>query len=108
MKINAAQGQVKSKISPKEELRAKLAEKFGDKFKAKAEIDKEKQQAKAAEVEISDSAKKKAHIDPEGFGDVKNNDPNSEETKIKLKALLQTGGFNFSDKERGALSEILK
>ncbi len=108
MKVHAASGQNETKISPKDELKAKLAEKFGDKFKAKAEIDKEKQQAKAAAVEISDSAKKKAHIDPEGFGDVKKNDPNSEETKIKLKALLQTGGFNFNDKERGALSEILK
>lgn len=103
MKVNAANGN--------EQLRKKLAEKFGDDFKSKAQIDKEKE-AKRKElekdkVELSDSAKKKAHIDPEGFGDVKNNDPNSEETKAKLQGLLKSGAFSFNDKERAALGEIL-
>lgn len=108
MQVNAASGQSHSPKSKKEieqdEVRKKLAEKFGDKFKDKKEIKKEKEDS----VELSNSTKKQAHIDPEGFGDVKKNDPKSEETQEKLKALLKTGAFHFSDKERQALGEILK
>ena len=113
MKVNAVQSQEKPSISNKErerqEIREKIAGKFGDKFKTKnekakiklAKIDKDK-------LELSNSAKKKAHINPEGFGDVKTNDPNAEETQAKLKGLLESGGFEFSQKERNALNQILK
>jgi len=107
MQVNAASGQTQAPKSKKEmeqeAIRKKLAEKFGDKFKEKKKV-----KPKEDSVELSNSAKKEAHIDPEGFGDVKKNDPSSEETQEKLKALLKTGAFQFSDKERAALGEILK
>jgi hypothetical protein len=116
MKVNAVQSQEKPTISNKErerqEIRKKIAGKFGDKFKTKNEINEIKSkklaELKKDKIELSDSAKKKAHIDPEGFGDVKNNNPKSEDTQMKLKGLLRSGGFQFSDKERAALGKILK
>lgn len=39
--------------------------------------------------------------------DVGLNKPNDPGTQEKLKGLLKSGGFNFSDKERDALSSIL-
>ncbi len=36
------------------------------------------------------------------------NDPKTPETQEKLKHLLTCGGFNFSDKERKVLGEVLK
>lgn len=106
MKVDAA---VRQDVQPKskgelekEALRARIAEKFGDKFKDK------KTKPKQDLVELSNSAKKDAHIDPDGFGDIKKNDPKSESTQAKLKGLLRAGGFNFSEKERSVLSEILK
>ena len=41
------------------------------------------------------------------MGDIKSNNPNSEETKDKIKGLLVTGSFNFNEKEKAALQEIL-
>lgn len=41
-------------------------------------------------------------------GDVGLNDPNDPATHGKLKSVLSMGGFNFSDKERAALENILK
>lgn len=40
-------------------------------------------------------------------GDIKPNDPNDTNTTEKLKGLLSTGGFNFSEKERETLGKIL-
>lgn len=108
MKINAAVKQQeilpkksKSQIE-KEDTRKKLAEKFGKKFETKSE------KKEAASVELSNSAKQQAHIDPDGFGDIKDNDPTKESTQNKLKHLLKSGAMIFSDKERAALGEILK
>jgi hypothetical protein len=39
--------------------------------------------------------------------DIASNRPDDEMTQEKLKGLLRTGGFSFSDKERKALSSIL-
>lgn len=39
--------------------------------------------------------------------DIGKNDPNSEETQEKLRYVLRTNAFNFSDQERAALSDIL-
>ncbi len=41
-------------------------------------------------------------------GDVGLNNPNDPATHGKLKSVLSMGGFNFSDKERAALENILK
>lgn len=101
MEVNSATSQ--KTFSPIEkqqaEIRAKLAAKFGNKVLPKQKEDK---------AEISVKAQKRAEPGDEDFADVKNNNPNSEETREKLKALLKTGAFHFNDKERGALSEILK
>jgi hypothetical protein len=40
--------------------------------------------------------------------DVGKNDPSDPHTRGKLQTLLSSGGFNFSEKEREALSQILK
>ncbi len=85
-------------IAEKKALREKLAEKFGDRFKAIKKND--------ATVVISKEAVEKAQ-EAKDNGSIKSNDPNSEETKDKLRGLLRTGSFKFNDKERDALEEIL-
>lgn len=103
MDINGAVGQqiATQKDKAKLELQKKLQAKFGDKV-----IPKKK--PKVDEAEISDKAKKKVAIGADEFGDIKSNNPTSEETREKLKGLLKTGAFNFSEKERAALKDILK
>lgn len=44
----------------------------------------------------------------EAKGDVGFNNPNDPATVGKLKDLVSSGGFSFSDKERGVLEQILK
>lgn len=39
--------------------------------------------------------------------DISPNDPNDPNTVEKLRGLLSTGGFNFNEKERKALSKII-
>lgn len=101
MEVNNTSGQ--KTLSPKEkqqaEIRKKLAAKFGNKVLPKKKEDK---------AEISVKAQKRAEPGDEDYADIKNNNPTSDETREKLKALLKTGAFHFNDKERGALSEILK
>lgn len=41
------------------------------------------------------------------IGDVKKNDPNDPNTKEKLKSALSMGAFDFGEKERAVLSQIL-
>lgn len=105
------------KVSPKPIESQKVARPSQDEIKAKikAKFGKDlddKPVAKEADtrVELSSNAKSKgvSNNSEEGFGDIKNNDPKSPETQEKLKSLLKTGGFNFSDKERQVLSQILK
>lgn len=90
--------------SPKElqklEIQKKISKKFGDKV-----LPKKKQSHNS---NISEKAKKKISIGSEDFGDIKSNKPDSDQTRQKLKALLKTGAFHFNDKERSALSDILK
>lgn len=89
-----------SKIEQKQAaIRAKLAAKFGDKVLP---------EKKAAKVEISSKAEKRLEKGDDKFADVGDNDPSKEETRAKLSGLLKSGGFQFSDKERAALSEILE
>ena len=103
MQVNGAQGQkvLSKKDQQKLEIQQKLKAKFGDKVLPK-------NKPKVDEAEVSDKAKQKVAIGSEEFGDIKTNNPNAEETREKLKALLKTGAFNFNDKERSALKDILK
>jgi len=79
-------------------LQQKLAAKFGDKFQAVKNKDDT--------VVISKEAALKAE-EAKDSASIKSDDPNSEETKAKLKGLMRTGDFNFNDKEQEALEEIL-
>lgn len=103
MDINNATSQkvASQKNKARLELQKKLQAKFGDKV-----IPKKK--PKVDEAQISEKAKKKVAIGADEFGDIKSNNPTSEETREKLKGLLKTGAFNFSEKERAALKDILK
>ena len=79
-----------------QQIREKLAARFKD-----------------AKVDISKKARNhpgKGQLDPEeiqAFSDIGNNDPNNDMTHDKLKKILESGGFNFNEKERAALEEIL-
>lgn len=80
------------------DIRAKVAGKFGKNVLPKTKEDK---------VEISVKAHKHPEPGDDNFTDIKDNNPNKEETRVKLQRLLKMGGFQFSEKERAALSEIL-
>lgn len=110
MKVDSATSQ-KMAQAPKQndndELRKKLAEKFGKDVIGEAQ---KKQEA----AEISKKAKNMAEGDGKiidkadaVIGDVNKNDPADSITQDKLKQVLRTGAFNFNEKERNALQEIL-
>jgi hypothetical protein len=80
------------------ELKRKLDEKFGDKFKA---IKKNKDT-----VVLSKEALKKAQ-DSKESGAIESDKPNSEDTKNELRHLMSSRSFPFNEKERAALEEIL-
>jgi len=83
-------------------LQDKLRDKFGDKFNRAQNLNEVKKKDEDT-VELSGKSK-----DVKGVaGDIKENNPDSDLTQAKLKGLIKTGGFNFSDKERSALAEIL-
>lgn len=84
----------------KEEILKKVRAKFGDKAKPKKAAPKEK-------VEVSNKGKQKSQVGDDDFGDIGKNNPQSEVTKEKLRAILKTGAFAFNDAERGALNDIL-
>ena len=102
MKVNSAtsqQKEVQTKKLSKEDIQQKLEAKFGKK------IGIEKPKAPKDKVEVSDSAKAKSDtkvIDKEEvvIGDIGKNDPTDGITQEKLKGILRTGAFGFSDKER--------
>lgn len=92
--------------SDKSELHLKLKQKFGKDFERKDKAPKaESVDSPATRVSIDSSGKKEVGEEP--IGDIKSNDPKSEVTQEKLRAILKTGAFNFNDKERQALSSIL-
>lgn len=97
--ISSAQNSTKSKSSIEEKLKAK----FGNKFD-KAETINDKNKVEKEKVEISKRALSKSK---ENVGDISDNSPSSDLTQEKLKGLIRSGGFNFNDKEREALSNIL-
>lgn len=80
-------------------IREKLAQKFGKKVLPKKKEDK---------VEISAKAEKRLEPGDDKYADIGTNDPKNEDTRAKLMGLMKSGGFQFSDKEREALSEILE
>ena len=81
-----------------EDIAAKVARKFGKEAEVKKASPTPKQEDSA---EIS----KKETL---AHGDIGENNPNSDVTREKLKGLLKSGGFDFNDKERKALAQILK
>lgn len=76
-----------------------LAEKKANPIAAKTALP----EAATADIKSKSSAKEDITLK----SDIGINDPKDEVTQEKLKGLLTTGGFNFSDKERKALSSIL-
>ncbi len=51
--------------------------------------------------------KPEKELDKEPVGQIGLNDPNNTDTAEKLRDLISSGGFNFSDKEKSVLSKIL-
>lgn len=102
MKVNSPtnQAQKTKKNISREDILAKVKSKFGDKAAPKKTAPKEK-------VEVSKNAKQKEQVESKEFGDIGKNDPNSDMTKEKLRGILKTGAFNFSDAERSTLNDIL-
>jgi hypothetical protein len=106
MKVENSDAKNITRAKPKkldnDDIKAKLMAKFGDKIQKKAPkpVPKEK-------LELH-SKKGVSSSDEEQFGDVHTNNPNSVVTQEKLKGILKMGGFAFNDKERQALSKILK
>jgi len=104
MKVNASkqqQLQSKPKKMSKADIEQMVKAKFGKVAQKKAPPPIEEK------VELS-SKKGVSNSDEENFGDIHKNSPDSEVTQEKLKSILKGGGFNFNDRERKALSEILK
>ena len=94
----------KSAIEPKakkqtaEEVKAKIREKFGKETLVK-EVKKP----------IEDKAELNSKPKIEGVsGDDIDNDPKSTLTHDKIKQVLKSGAFKFSDRERATLAKILK
>lgn len=85
-----------------EDIKAKLAAKFGDKLK----LPEKKKVQVEKKVELTGRGIKSS--DDKDFGDVKSNDPDAEMTQEKLRTILKMGGFDFNEKERSALRTILK
>jgi len=97
--------------------RARLS---ADQVRAKMQAQKmAKQQAKIMKAhpmktEDSVDVKKAAHhlklqaeMEEGWSSDISDNDPNSAETTEKLKEILKSGAFSFSDREKSTLAKIL-
>jgi hypothetical protein len=104
MKVDSsASKNITKKTSEKlshDDIKAKLKAKFGDKI--------QKKEAKPVEDKVDLKGKKGLKEGEPEFGDIKSNDPNSVATHEKLKGILKSGAFQFSDKERSTLAKILK
>jgi hypothetical protein len=87
------------KISP-EEVKARIMSKFGKDLNKKKPI-KVEDKVELSKREASKSSEKV-------IGDVGKNDPTSEETHSKIRHMLKAGTIHISDRERQALSKILK
>jgi hypothetical protein len=88
------------KMKAKKEMKAKAAE-------AAKQAAEEVSEQPVEETQTEDAKVVNAQGEPIP-SDVKPNDPNDPETRGKLKELLRTGGFKWSEKEKAALSHILK
>ena len=75
-----------------------------------------REKVKASKIKVAqvvekkeDTQEDKVHVTvrPMGKADVNANDPNSSITQDKLRKLLSTKGFNYSDKQRQVLDKIL-
>jgi hypothetical protein len=74
------------------------------------DVDEDEQAAEATEAKPAVQSQAEAEEVAEHLleSDVGKNDPNDEMTRSKLQTLVTSGGFNFSEKEREVLSQILK
>lgn len=62
---------------------------------------------KAQQKEKIEKHSSEEELEPGVKSDIAENNPKSEETQEKLRHVLRTNSFNFSDRERAALNEIL-
>lgn len=60
------------------------------------------------ELKSKDVQKEKTQGEQEDISDLAHNDPRSPETQEKLRHVLRNNAFNFSDRERQVLGEILE
>lgn len=109
IKLKIAENEAKTKLTEKEVVSTK---KFGDTFLNENALKKDLHMVKKdiiAEkekmIEEGQSPNTKDFIIK---SDVQLNDPKDTNTQEKLKTVLAKGAFNFSPKEREALSSILK
>lgn len=102
MKVNAQPQQNAQSMRPKKKTKADIEAMVKAKFGKVAE---KKAPPPKPQVEINSKGVKNS--DEEDFGDIKKNDPTSEITQEKLRGILKSGGFQFNDKERKALGQIL-
>ena len=88
------------------DVQEKIKQKFGDSFKAPVKKTEPVEDKVEIQTKKTDVTEEEAHVGLKS--DIGKNDPDSEVTQEKLKSLLQTGAFQFNDRERKALGEILK
>lgn len=101
MKINnATSAPISKKKSSQEEINNRLKEKFGSKIKTKKPEPAQEPAAKAEEI--------KQNFNVNQVATVGENAPDSEVTQDKLREILKTGAFDFNQKERKVLANILK
>jgi hypothetical protein len=99
---------VASKLLTKDDVHAKLAKKFGHQ-KIESLTAPVSAPSDDVKLEVSGKTKEvKSFATPANMVNIGGNDPSSSETQDKLKYLLQTGAFQFNEKEREALQQILK
>lgn len=106
MKVNAqTSNQTKKSQTPGKMSNDDIAAKIQAKFGKVAEV-KEAIPPVVDKVEVG--KKGVVSSDEEDFGDIGKNIPTAKVTQEKLKSILQNGGFQFNDRERQALGQILK
>ncbi|GEM_PF-4273922 len=96
----------KKDASSKESNRSKNREMSKSEIREKIKLKEQtKVGKKTAENDISST---KNHSENPFITDIKSNDPNSDETKGKLRKMLSTGGFSFNPNEQQVLQKILE
>jgi hypothetical protein len=76
--------------------------------RAKIEQNRATENATTSQIKKRLDVRKLESEETSVIGDVGKNDPTDSMTQQKLKSMLQANAFNFSQKEREALADILK